>query len=109
MLSPSLAHSDRESLEYNSAPLSVLGSCSRVSAVALLVRMCHLSNPQNAVLQVSDSYVGLDQTFWLDTYAMKEAAQPKDSNRDAGEDVKDGSKAVHRKGRNNPKGQGTGE
>ena len=57
-------------------------------------------------VQVSDSYVGLDQTFWLDTYTMKQAAQPLDSNRDAVGDVRDGQKGQRR---NHLKGQDTGE
>ena len=56
--------------------------------------------------------MGLDQTFWLDTYSMEETAQPMavDSNRDA-QDMRKGSKSAHRRGSNAPKGkaEGTGK
>lgn len=62
-----------------------------------------------SLLQVSDSYVGLDQTFWLDTYNTKDAAQPMamDSTKDA-QDTRRGSRAAHRRGNNAPKGKAEG-
>ena len=62
-----------------------------------------------SLLQVSDSYVGLDQTFWLDTYTTEVTAQTMavDSNRDA-QDTRKGSKSGHRRGNHAPKGKAEG-
>jgi len=59
------------------------------------------------VLQVSDSYVGLDQTFWLDTFT-EQAAQPVDSSASAAENTKGSSRAAQRKGDNHTRPRSRG-